>query len=88
MEIACTNLDIDLRLQWHFQENHYPPLPLSLIPVAKRAIQNCNNGDWDKKVRLPDLVEWKGKKLAPSDACVEAWHLDFFLDSEVLEYCE
>jgi hypothetical protein len=72
----------DNALRWHLQANHYPPLPSSLLPVAKRVIQKAKRRDWDARVRLPKGILWKGKTTAPVSACVEAWHLDAFLEQE------
>jgi hypothetical protein len=72
----------DIALAWHLQSNHYPPLPAELVPVARRVIDKANRGDWDKRVRLPEGVSYRGSRLAPVAACVEAWHLDAFLEED------
>ena len=73
---------METALVYHFTGNHFPPLPLSLIPVAMKAIENGNKGLWSKAVRLPAGISFKGKKLAPTRDCIRAWHLDFFLDND------
>ena len=73
---------LDAALSWHFTSNHFPPLPTSLIPVAKRAIKAAQAGEWDRKLRLPTGMSWKGQRNAPVSACVEAWHLNAFIDNQ------
>jgi hypothetical protein len=79
-EVATGNCSIDQALTWHLTANHYPPLPLSILPVCKRAIEKANRGQWDAKVRLPEGVSYRGAKLAPVWAVVEQHHLDAFVE--------
>ena len=69
-------------LEWHLRCNHYPPVPLSVLPVAVRVIAAANAGLWDAKVQLPKGVTYRGEQAAPVSACVTAWHLDAFLSPE------
>ena len=71
--------DIDTALRIHFNFNHYPPLPLSLLPVAKKAIQLAGNEQYDELIDLPEGITWKRRNKASVYACVNAWHLDCFL---------
>lgn len=58
----------------------YPPLPVSLVPVAKNIIENLSaGGDPAELVELPEGIEYRGQRLAPALACVEAWHLEAFI---------
>ena len=66
----------------HLLYNHYPPVPSSMVGPCVRAIEYANKGEWDKKVRMPEGITYKGKKLAPIDAVIESHHLEFFLDEE------
>lgn len=68
-------IDLDAALTWHFRSNHYPPLPLSLIPIAKRIIEGKAKGS----VRLPKGITYRGSVLAPVRECIQAWHLQEFL---------
>lgn len=70
----------DATLTWHLTSNHYPPLPIELLPVAKRVIRKANDEQWEANVRLPEGITYKGSTLAPVWACVEAWHLDAFIE--------
>ena len=72
----------DQALRWHLSSNHFPPLPESLIPVAKRAIQAARRGQWSMKITLPEEFTWKGQSTAPVSACITEWHLDAFISEE------
>lgn len=78
LEIA----DIDTTLSWHLQSNHYPPVPLSMIPVCKAAIDAGNEEDWDKQIELPEGVSYRGSKTAPASVIIEQHHLESFLSGD------
>ena len=75
---------LDQALSWHLQSNHYPPVPLSMLPICKEAIEHANTGDWDTLLKLPKGCSFRGSDKAPVSAIVEQHHLDTFLD-EVVE---
>jgi hypothetical protein len=79
---------IDDALAWHLQFNHYPPVPTSMVGACKRAIANANAGEGYKKVRLPDGVTYRGKRLAPTYAVIEQHHLQDFLTPDEDYYTE
>jgi len=74
--------DIDTVLRWHLTSNHYPSIPLTMVPVCKEAIEKANAGEWDAEVRLPENIQYRGRETAPVSAIVEQHHLDSFIDSE------
>lgn len=69
-------------IEYHLRYNHYPPLPASLVDAAVRVVAKAGRGEWDAKVRLPPGVSYRGSRLAPVRACVEAWHLDAFIEAD------
>lgn len=73
---------IDTALSWHLQSNHYPPVPLSMVPVCLAAIEAANEGDYDRLIDLPEGVLYRNNEQAPAWAIAEAHHLDSFIDSE------
>ena len=74
-------MSLDNALMIHLRSNHYPPIPSSMVPVAKRALAKANKGEWNKKVRLPEGVEHRVHgKLVPVHIVMEYMHLDSFLD--------
>lgn len=80
-------LDIKDAIAWHLRSNHFPPVPLSMVPVCIEAIENALAGEWTKLVSLPEGVGYRGLTVAPTDAIIEQHHLDTWveLDEEGLE---
>jgi len=77
--MAEANLSLEAQLDWHLTSNHYPPVPSIMIPVCIEAIDNANEGEWDKLVALPENVSWKGLTEVPTHAIVEQHHLEFWI---------
>ena len=69
--------NLEAALIFHFRQNHYPPLPLSLIPIAIKII----NGEVSGTVELPKGITYKDGTSAPVHKCIEAWHLEHFVVS-------
>lgn len=69
-------LDIKDAIAWHLTSNHFPPIPLSMVPVCIEAIENALAGEWTKLVSLPEGVGYKGLTVAPTDAIIAQHHLD------------
>ena len=72
----------DAALEWHLQANHFPPVPLDMLPAVKRALRAMRAGDPTQQIRLPEGALWRGHKTAPASAFVESFHLDAFLAEE------
>ncbi len=75
-------LNQDAMLRWHLQSNHYPPVNVAFIPVAKEAIKFAKRGlaeddgtFFDRELKMPN-----GKCLTVR-AIIEQLHLDSFLDT-------
>lgn len=76
---AMAEMDtVNLRtaLSWHLTSNHYPPVPTTMISACIEALDNANEGSWEKLVGLPEGVE------APTHAIIEQHHLESFLDDD------
>lgn len=80
------DLALDRTLIWHLTSNHYPPLPLSLIPCCKQAIELWQNGEQDTQIDLPDGISWRGQSSCPIQAAMDGWHLWEFLREEEDDY--
>ena len=81
-EVSQGTVSLQGALIWHLQSNHYPPLPVELVPVAMRAIAKANKEQWHTKVLMPKGISFRGLKLAPVGDLIEALHLDSFLSIE------
>lgn len=77
------DLTLEAALSWHFSANHFPPLPQELVPVAVDIIYSYDPFDadaQDRLVTLPEGITWRGDNCAPVWACIDAWHLDAYLE--------
>lgn len=73
--VKTNKVDIDIMLLWHLTGNHYPPVHRVFIPIAKKAIEKANEGNWEEIIQMPN-----GKALSVAKI-IEELHLDSFLDS-------
>ena len=71
--------DLETGLTWHLQHNHYPPVPLSMLPICKEAIEAANEDDYYREIPLPEGVLYRGETTAPAYAILEQHHLAPFL---------
>lgn len=76
------NLDLKEALKWHFTENHQPPLPTSLMPIAIDAANAARSGAWGKLLDLPEGMVFKGRTKVKASEVVEALKLDHFVFDE------
>jgi hypothetical protein len=72
-------IKLAVALEWHLTASHYPPVPLSMLPVCERAIKKARAGKWHFRVRLPKGCTFKGSIYAPVDEVVRGHHLDTFI---------
>ena len=79
MDIA-DNFDLEEGIKMHLRTNHYPAVPIEMVPTCIEAIDAVNSeGNWDKLITLPDGVSWKGLTQAPASAIIEQHHLEFWI---------
>lgn len=83
-EISEMDITLEQKLAWHLQGNHYPPVPLIMIPACIEAIHCYFNDDEDVEIEMPEGVTYKGKTVAPAWAIIEQHHLEWFIDSGVV----
>ena len=86
--VDLAELDLDRGLSYHLQANHYPPVPLSMVPVCIEAIDAYWEGDVDKRITLPEGVTWRNQTESPAWAIIEAHHLDAWLVDDYDEETE
>lgn len=73
-------LGLETSIGIHLQSNHYPAVPIEMVPTCIEAIDAVNSeGDWDKLITLPDGVSYKGLTQAPASAIIEQHHLEFWI---------
>jgi len=78
-------LSLEDQILVHLTSNHYPPVPKVMVEPCIEAIDNANAGDWDKMIKMPEGVSYKGESEAPTDAMVEQHHLEFWIIESELE---
>ena len=79
MDIA-DNFDLEEGIRIHLQTNHYPAVPIEMVPTCLDAIDAVNSeSDWDKLITLPHGITYKGLPQAPASAIIEQHHLEFWI---------
>ena len=81
-DLAENVIDIKQSISIHLTGNHYPQVPLTMVEPCIEAIYAASDGDWDRLIKLPSGITWKGQTSAPVSAIVEAHHLDVWINSE------
>lgn len=84
-ELVDSNVQLEQQIYFQLVNNHYPPVPSSMVKICVDAIDSANEGDWDKEIELPEGVLWKGKTKAPAYAIIESHHLDFWIIESELD---
>lgn len=69
---------------WHLQCNHIPAIPAYMVPLALRAVEYGNKGDFEHKLRVPKETRYRGKKTCTVMQAIEALDLDAFITWDVL----
>jgi len=72
--MAVEQMQQEQAIRHHLQYNHYPPVHESFVPVAQKAIELVNKGEYSTKIEMPN-----GRVLTAADI-VEGLHLDGFLE--------
>jgi hypothetical protein len=88
IELANDEFDLGLEnsIGLHLKNNHYPSVPSEMVSVCIDAIDAVNSeGDWEKLIKLPSGISWKGSPIAPAYAIVEQHHLEFWIIESELE---
>ena len=79
-------VSLDAALTWHLTSNHFPPLPLPLVPVAIEAIKLGREASeledpdiWAETLDMPDGLLFRGGSTITVAEAIENLHLDPFL---------
>jgi hypothetical protein len=74
------NFSLEDGIKIHLTSNHYPAVPIEMVPTCIEAIDAVNSqSDWDKLITLPHGISWKGLTQAPASAIIEQHHLEFWI---------
>lgn len=74
--MAIEQMSQEQAIRHHLQYNHYPPVHESFVPVAQRAIELVNKGEYSTKIEMPN------SKVLTAAEIIEGLHLDCFLKEE------
>ena len=85
VELAESDLDLETQITIQLRSNHYPPVPVSMVPVCIEAIDKVNAGEGNWLVELPQGVYYKGEIVAPASAIVEQHHLEYWIAESELD---
>ncbi len=75
-DLATSGIDLDTALEIHLMSNHYPPIHLDFLPIAKKAIELAQDEEWNAELEYPN-----GLVCTVADT-VEGLHLDAFIEGE------
>lgn len=85
-QVAGGWLSLAAALEWHLQANHYPPLPVALVPVAQQAIEIAQEAIdledphlWHQEIQMPDGMLYRDSEVVEVGEAVESLHLEAFL---------
>ncbi len=81
-DLSTMDISLEDSIGFHLQNNHYPPVPLSMVPVCIEAILAYNDGAYHRELQLPEGTTWRGSETAPVYAIVDAHHLEPWLVDE------
>ena len=73
-------LSLEQSITIQLRSNHYPPVPYSMVPICIEAINAYNDGDYSKRIDLPEGVSWRGEESAPANAIIEQHHLENWIE--------
>jgi len=71
-------MGMETAIRLHLTQNHYPPVPVSMVSVCIEAIDAYWEEDLNRQVELPEGILWRGESSAPAYAIIESHHLDFW----------
>ena len=74
------DLSLEQSITIQLRSNHYPPVPYSMVPICIEAINAYNDGDYSKRINLPEGVSWRGEESAPANAIIEQHHLESWIE--------
>lgn len=73
------SFDLDQAILLHLRNNHYPPVPASMVEPCIDAIDAYYEEDYHRLIKLPEGVFWRGQDSCPASAIVDGHHLHAWL---------
>jgi hypothetical protein len=70
-------------ITWQLRSNHYPPVPMAMVPVAVAAVEALNEDD-DRLIDMPEGVEFRdGRTAVEASVIAESFHLYGFVNDDL-----
>jgi len=79
-DLSTMDMSLEQSITIQLRSNHYPPVPYSMVPICIEAINAYNDGDYSKRINLPEGVSWRGQETAPANAIIEQHHLENWIE--------
>lgn len=73
---------LEQALSLHLTNNHYPPVPTSLVPVCIQAIDALNAWEPHTVIRLPEGFGFRGYSSVEAHEVVSSLHLDAWVEND------
>ena len=73
--IEQVDIPLGVKLKWHLQFNHYPPVPEVFVPLCEQVIACANAGEWNAVLDMPNGLSRTVAYI------VENLHLEPFCDN-------
>jgi hypothetical protein len=73
--MAEMSISLTESVTWQLRNNHFPPAPSEMIPVAVKAVELCREGAYEKTLKTPfehRVHCWK----VPAHVIVDCYHLE------------
>ena len=78
-------MSLEHQISLHFQTNCYPPIPQQMVPTAIEALDNANEGEWNKMVRLPEGVTFRGYDEVSTANVIDSYRLSYWVVESELD---
>jgi len=73
-------VSLSAAIHWHLRSNHFPPVPLPMVPVAVAAVEALSEDD-DRLIDLPTGVEFRdGRTSVEASVIAESFRLWTFIE--------
>ena len=73
--IERVDIPLGVKLKWHLQFNHYPPVHEVFVPLCEQVIACANAGEWNAVLDMPNGLSRTVAYI------VENLHLEPFCDN-------
>jgi len=73
--IEQVDIPLGVKLKWHLQFNHYPPVHEVFVPLCEQVIACANAGEWNAVLDMPNGLSRTVAYI------VENLHLEPFCDN-------